>query len=89
MSRGPAWDAAWECRHGRVPFDPSPVCGCFGVEGPVSWGHKITFVVYVEGDRVEEAVSWGVEALDGAIPEAVSVGVCVEVVEDEPKGQAA
>jgi transposase-like protein len=21
-----------ECRHGRVPFDPSPVCGCFPIE---------------------------------------------------------
>lgn len=32
--RAPAWDAVMECRHGRVPFDPSPRCGCFPVEGP-------------------------------------------------------
>jgi hypothetical protein len=30
----PAWDADMECRHGRVPFDPSPRCGCFPVEAP-------------------------------------------------------
>jgi hypothetical protein len=21
-----------ECKHGRMPFDPSPACGCFPVE---------------------------------------------------------
>jgi hypothetical protein len=32
--RHEAWDADLECRHGRVPFDPSPVCHCFPVEEP-------------------------------------------------------
>jgi hypothetical protein len=33
-ARHPAWDADLECRHGRVPFDPSPPCHCFPVEEP-------------------------------------------------------
>lgn len=37
-----AWDADWECRHGRIPFDPCPSpdgcwphpfpCSCFPAE---------------------------------------------------------
>jgi hypothetical protein len=27
-------DAAWECRHGRLPTDGTPPCGCWGAEAP-------------------------------------------------------
>lgn len=54
----------------------------------MTWGHKLTFSVYMEGDftRSYEALK-GIDVVNGAFPNAHFVGCKVEPVEDEPKDQ--